>query len=74
MGNVAAQQALVCYLGLSYRMAAAIAGVHHRTVWQHVKARRGSNVKTWDTRSQTEQEQALRLAQTWINAYVLRNR
>ncbi len=73
-GQVAQQQALVKYFGLTYRMAAAIMGTNHRTVWQHVAANKGSNVATWESRPEDVKEQAIVEAQKAINAYAMRNR
>lgn len=73
-GNVAQQQALIKYFGLSYRMAAAVAGVNHRTLWQHVNGGEGANVAQWEARTPEIQEQAIAQAQLLINAHALRNR
>lgn len=73
-GNVAQQQALVKYFGLSYRMAAEVTGTNHRTVWQHVAARSGSNVAAWEDRPQEMKDEAIRRAQLLINAHALKNR
>jgi hypothetical protein len=61
-GAVAIQQALVKHFGLSYRDAAKIAGVNPRTLWQHVAARRGSNVAAWESRSETIKNEAIEKA------------
>lgn len=73
-GEVAQQQAMIKYLGLSYRKAAEVTGVNHRTIWQHVAAGSGSNVAAWEDRPEEVQEQAIELAQMQINRHVLRNR
>ena len=73
-GQVAQQQALVKYFGLTYRMAAAVMGTNHRTVWQHVAAQKGSNVAAWESRPEDVKETAIVEAQKAINAYALRNR
>jgi hypothetical protein len=57
-GRCALQQALVLVHGLSYRKAASIAGVHHRSCWQHVQARHGSNIKPWSARTFEEKTDA----------------
>lgn len=58
VGQVAIQQAMVCELKLSYRKAAALMRVNHRTIWQHVAARRGSNVAAWENRSEAQRAAA----------------
>lgn len=73
-GQVAQQQALVKYFRLTYRMAAAIMGTNHRTVWQHVAANKGSNVAAWESRPDDVKQAAIVEAQKAINAYALRNR
>lgn len=73
-GNVAIQQALVKYFGLTYRMAADIMNTNHRTVWQHVAARTGSNVASWERRPEDVKEAAIIEAQKAIDAYAMRNR
>jgi hypothetical protein len=61
VGRVAIQQALHV-IGLSYRAIAGIVGVNHRTVWQHIKAADGSNVRHWNRRPQAERVVALAFA------------
>lgn len=73
-GQIAQQQALIKYFGLTYSMASKVMGVNKRTLWQHVAARKGSNVATWEDRPEDIKEQAIIAAQKAINAYVLRNR
>ena len=73
-GNVAVQQALIKYFFLSYRMTAAIMGVNHRTVWQHVNGGAGSNVASWEARPENIKEEAIVKAQLAINEYALKNR
>lgn len=58
-GSVAIQQALVIYLGYSYREAAKFTGVNHRTIWQHVAANKGSNVAKWENRPESIQRAAI---------------
>ena len=69
VGNVAIQQALVNHFGLSYRKAAFITKVNHRTVWQHVAARKGANVAAWDARSQEQRIAAISAAQKLIEKH-----
>lgn len=61
VGAIAVQQALRVR-GVSYEAISKIVGVHPRTVWQHVAARRGSNVRAWEDRSAEEREAALERA------------
>lgn len=64
--RIAIQQALVLELGFSYRKAAAIMKIHPRTVWQHVQARRGSNVTPWAQRPVAQRQQAIEAARKLI--------
>lgn len=59
VGQVAMQQALIMHFGFSYRESARIMGVNHRTIWQHVAAREGSNVRSWFNRSEHDQSIAI---------------
>lgn len=74
VGQVAIQQALIKYFNLTYAMAAEVMGINERTLWQHVAARKGSNVAAWEDRTEEIREQAIEEAQKAINAYALRNR
>lgn len=58
-GAVAQQQALVLVFGLSYRVAARVAGIHHRNLWSHVAAKSGSNVAPWDSRAVEVKREAI---------------
>ena len=67
-GQVAIQQGLR-KMGYSYRKIAAMTGVHHRTVWQHVAAKKGSNVTPWDKRPKEQQNRALKMAEETENKH-----
>lgn len=62
VGQVAIQQAMREHFGFSYRKVSKYMKIHHRTVWQHVQAKSGSNVKHWSKRSKIEQERAIHAA------------
>jgi len=61
-GAVAQQQALVLVFGLSYRQAAKVANIHHRNLWSHVAAKPGSNVASWESRSEEIKRKAIECA------------
>jgi hypothetical protein len=73
-GQVAIQQALIKYFGLTYDMASKVMRVNARTLWQHVAANKGSNVAAWEDRPEDIKEAAIVEAQKAINAYALRHR
>jgi predicted DNA-binding protein (UPF0251 family) len=66
--RIAIQQALILECGLSYRKAAAIMKIHPRTLWQHVAAKRGSNVTPWAQRPAAQRQQAIEIARLLIEA------
>ena len=61
-GSVAIQQAMRHELKMSYRKIGKILNVHHRSVWQHVAAQKGSNVLPWEKRTQQQQKLAIEMA------------
>ncbi len=67
-GAVAVQQALVKHFKFSYRDAASLCGINHRTLWQHVAARPGSNVATWDSRPSDIKAEAIEKARKLIES------
>jgi len=70
VSRAAIQQALVLELGCSYRKAAGVAGVSHRTVWQHVNGcDRGANLRSWNRRTKSEQNYAINKATRLLADY-----
>lgn len=66
-GSVAIQQALIKHFGLTYRAAAKITGINHRTIWQHVAARKGAKVAAWENRSDDNRSAAIAAAAKLLN-------
>ncbi|MDZ7319889.1 MAG: hypothetical protein ONB11_12070 [candidate division KSB1 bacterium] len=58
-GQVAQHQAAIIVLRLSYRQAEKLFEVTRRTIWNHVKAKKGSNVRTWWRRTNDEKKAAI---------------
>lgn len=57
-GRVAIQQAMFYRLNMNKTMIARIMGVCTYTIWQHVNAFKGSNVRPWQKRTKDEKYEA----------------
>lgn len=64
----ATKQALRYEMGLTFSDIAALTGVCQLNVTSHVYAKRGSNVRPWEDRTEEQQAAACELAQKLINA------
>lgn len=58
VGRVALKQALRKQ-GATYKKIAELTDVSIRTAWDHIQARSGSNIRSWEKRSKKEQQAAL---------------
>lgn len=71
VGQVAIQQAMIKELGLTYRKAAQILKVNHRTIWQHVAAKSGSKVRAWEKRTTEQRENAVGVARGLVQMHAI---
>lgn len=64
----ATKQALRHEFDLPFSQISNLTGVHQKNVTSHVYAKRGSNVRRWEDRTEEQQARARALAQNLIDA------
>lgn len=58
----AVRQAMRYEISLPFRTIAAITHTHPKNAWGHIYAKRGSNVRPWQKRSEEQKEMAILIA------------
>ena len=68
VGTVAVKQALHYFHGLTITKIAAISGSHRRNAYAHIMAPKGTEVKAWDKRYESEKWNAIEAGEEIVNA------